>query len=153
MDYKIQVVETAARPALSIRTRSSVTELPLHIGEACQRIMAYLSVIDEEPNGMPFVAYYNLDMNDLDVEIGFPVAKSISGSEDIQASQIPGGKKLTCMHQGPYQQMEETYKAMAAYIEEHRLHPSGVVYESYYNDPARVPEEELLTLIEFLLLD
>ena len=153
MDYKIQVVETAAQLVLSIRTRTSAADLPDKIGTCYQAIMEYMGPLGEQPSGMPFVAYYNLDMEDLDVEIGFPVAKEVPDHEDIKINQIPAGKKLTCMHQGPYQEMEQTYNAMSEYIAEHGLHPTGVVYEYYFNDPGHVPEEELLTKIEFILHD
>lgn len=153
MDYKIQVVETDEQPVLSIRTRTAVSGLPDKIGASYQTIMEYLGTLGEQPSGMPFVAYYNLDMENLDVEIGFPVATVLAGSGEVETSKIPGGKKATCMHKGTYSEMEETYNAMSAYLINNKIHPTGVVYEYYYNAPDKVPEDELLTEIVFLLND
>ena len=40
---------------------------------AVLEIAQYLAEQSEQPAGAPFVAYYNMDMQNLDVEIGFPV--------------------------------------------------------------------------------
>ncbi|QRN84944.1 GyrI-like domain-containing protein [Clostridia bacterium] len=153
MDYKIQIVETDAQPVLSIRTRSSVADLPKRIGSSYQAILEYMTPLGIQASGMPFVAYYNLDMEDLDVEIGFPVSEIVDGQGDIQCSEIPSGKKITCMHQGSYQELPETYHAIIDHIGTKKLEPSGVVYEHYFNAPDKVPEEELLTEVVFLLND
>lgn len=115
MDYKIQIVETDAQPVLSIRTRSSLADFPKRIGSSYQAILEYMPP-GIQASGMPFVAYYNLDMEDLDVEIGFLVSEVIDGQGDIQYSEIPDGKKITCMHQGPYQELLETYNTIIEHI-------------------------------------
>jgi len=65
------------------------------LGKAYGAIAQYLGELGEQPAGPPFVAYYNMDMQALDVEIGFPVSRKLSGKGDIQASEIPGGKALS----------------------------------------------------------
>ena len=39
-------------------------------------ILQYAGQMGVQPSGPPFVAYYNLDMQDLDLEIGFPYTPS-----------------------------------------------------------------------------
>ncbi len=109
--------------------------------------MRYMEEIDEEPVGMPFVAYYNLDMEELDVEMGFPVSKHVEGKGHIKASEIPASKKVAYLHKGPYEESAEAYAAMAKWIEEQGYIPTGVAYEYYYNAPDEVSESELLTKI------
>ena len=79
----IEVREQHHQPVLSIRTRTDVTHLPELIGDAYQRIGRYLEELDVEPDGAPFVAYYNQDMKDLDVEIGFLVEDVIPVDHDM----------------------------------------------------------------------
>ncbi len=153
MDYQIQVIETDVKPALSTRTRCSYNELTDKALASFEAIEDYLSTLKEEAADTGFIAFYNLEMDDLDVEVGYPVSKELAGSGDIQASQIPGGKKLTCLYKGPYREMEAAYHAMSGYIGEQGLNPTGVMYKFYLNNPTEVPEEELLTRIEYLLND
>ena len=151
MNDSIEVVETAAQPALFIRTVTPVGNLPQELGKAFSAIMQYLGELGEQPADAPFTAYYNMDMELLEVEIGFPVTKALPGRGDIAAGEIPAGKKVTTMYKGPYTKMEPVYDALSRYMQENGLEPTGVVYEYYFNSPMEVDESELLTKIVFLL--
>ncbi len=144
---KIELVEQPVQQVLSIRRRTTVKELPDLIGVSYMKILEYLKELKEEPVGVPFVAYYNLYMEDLDVEMGFPVAKKLPEKDDIKAEEIPGGRVVSTMYKGPYAGMEQPYKDMAQWIAEKRYEPTGVAYEYYYNSPEDVPEKDLLTKI------
>jgi len=145
----IELREQSYQPVFSIRTRTDAKSLPALIGESYSRIGQYLNELDIEPKGLPFVAYYNLDMNDLDVEIGFPVDDVIPGSHDMCPGELEKGRMVTCRYNGPYDGMEEVYKEMNRYIEEKGLKAKGIAYETYYNSPDEVKSpEELVTRID-----
>lgn len=149
MSIQFQLVEQTAQPVLSVRTKTSVDNLPQIIGKAYQDVMDYLNEIGEVPAEAPFCAYYNLDMENLDVEMGFPVSKNLPGKNHVISNEIPAGKQVSCMYKGPYKEMEGPYDAMSQWIKDHGYEPTGVSYEYYYNNPAEVPESELLTKIVF----
>ncbi len=151
MDYKIEVNERASQPVMSVRKRTSAGDLPQHLGYAFTAIIDYLQELGEQPVDAPFAAYYNMDMEDLDVEAGFPVAKQLAGRDDIKAGEIPAGKQVSCIHKGPYMEMGPVYEAMQAWMAENGCIPTGLVYEFYYNSPLEVSESELLTKIVFLV--
>jgi len=151
MENKFAVVETESYPVLAIRTVTAVGSLPQIIGQAYHAIMAYLEELGEEPAEMPYTAYFNMDMEHLEVEMGFPVGKALPGRGEIQAGEIPAGKKATTIYKGPYQGMEPVYRDLTQWIQDNGYQPSGVVYEFYYNSPDEVPESELMTKIVFLL--
>jgi effector-binding domain-containing protein len=153
MDIKCEKVQKAERHALVVRTVTSIQNLPQMIGSSYHKIMALMGEYGEQPADMPFVAYYNMDMQKLEVEIGFPTAKPLPGREDVQAVVYPAVEVATCMHAGPYDAMVPTYEALTAWIAAQGREPSGVVFEYYLNDPAEVGEEKLLTRIEMLLKD
>jgi effector-binding domain-containing protein len=151
MSYKCEVKEQSAQPALSIRTRTAVQDLAQVLGEAYGAIAQYLGELGEQPAGPPFTAYYNMDMQDLDVEIGFPVYKRLPGKDDIKASDIPGGKAATCLHTGPYSGIGPAYNALSQWIKDNGYEVTGVAYEVYLDDPAQTPPQELRTQILFPL--
>jgi len=142
----IDLFQKREQPTLSIRTRTKVEDLPALIGESYGKMAAYLKELGELLSDVPYVAYYNTDMQDLDVEIGFPVPKALPAKEDIHSGSIPESKVVFCMHRGAYRDMVSTYGEMAAWIEENGLKPVGTAYEHYYNGP-EYPESELLTMI------
>jgi hypothetical protein len=71
MGYQFEVTDEMEKPMLSIRTRTSVANLPQALGRAYGAVMQYLGEIGETTEGPAFAEYYNLDMEDLDVEMGF----------------------------------------------------------------------------------
>lgn len=144
---EIEVKELEAQPALCLRTRASIDQLPQTIGESFHKIGAYMEELGECPADVPFVSYYNMDMQDLDIEMGFPVTKQLSGKGEITAGQTPAGKAVVSMYKGPYSGMEAVYNEIFAWMGERKLEPRGVFYEYYYNSPGEVPESELLTRI------
>jgi len=147
MSYKIKLMELPEQPALTMRTTTAVQNLPEFFGKAYSGIMQYLGELGETPAGMPFGAYYNLDMQNLDVEAGFPVAKALPGEDEIKASQIPGGKFISTVHVGAYDSVEPAYDALTKWAKDNGYEPSGVAYEYYLNDPTKdpsiIPETEI----------
>ncbi len=151
MSYQIELKDQSAQPVLSVRTRTSVENLPQVLGQNYGAIAQYLGELGEPPSGAPFAGYFNMDMQDLDVEIGFPVARALPGSGEIQAGQITAAKVAICLYTGPYSDIEPAYNEIMQWVGDNGHEATGVVYEFYLNDPAQTPPEELQTQILFLL--
>lgn len=151
MSFTIQLQEHPARPVLAIRLHTPVGDLPEHMGRVFGEIMRYLAELHEQPAGYPFAAYYNQDMANLDVEIGFPVRKAFPDKDYIHSGEIPAGPAAVCLYTGPYTDFDAPYAALAKWMDEHGYRGTGVSYEFYLNDPATTPPQELKTQIEFPL--
>ncbi len=135
------------QPALTIRARTGIQGLPGLIGQSYARLAAYIGELGETVSGVPFVCYYNLDMQDLDVEIGFPVSGRLPESGDIKPSSIPAGFSVFCMYRGHYSDMAPAYGDMGKWIEENGFAPAGPAYEFYYNGPDCAPDELLTKIV------
>ncbi len=151
MSLKCEVKELPVQHTLTVRTRTAMENLPQILGEAYGAIMAYLGELGENPIGAPFVIYYNLDMQDLDVEIGFPVSKKIADKDNMKASEIAAGKFGTAVHVGPYDTMEPSYEILNQWIKDNGYEVEGPAIELYFNDPREVGPENTLTEIQFPL--
>jgi effector-binding domain-containing protein len=149
MSYKCESKQQPEQPVLSIRTRTAVQDLPQKIGPGYQAVMAQLAALNEQPAGYPFVAYYNMDMQDLDIEIGFPVSRVLPGQGEVQPGVIPAGTVATCLYTGPYNEMPPAYDALNAWIKDNGYQATGTVYEFYPNSPMDTPPAELQTQIVF----
>ena len=139
MSYQCEVKEQPAQKTLSIRTRAAVQDLPRLLEEGFGAIAQYLGKLGEQPSGPPFAAYYNMDMDNLDVEFGFPVARPLPGQDEIKAGEIPEGRVAACLYTGPYSEMEPAYDALAKWVEDNGYETTGVTYELYLNDPRESP--------------
>ncbi len=87
---------------LSMRTHAIFQDLPQLIGATYGRIMHSLEELGERPAGMPFVVHYNLELQNLDLEIGFPTSRMLEGKGDIQSNSIAEGSIGFCEHTGEY---------------------------------------------------
>ena len=151
MDFQCEIKEQNAQSTLSICARTPIDGLPQLLGESYGKIAGYLAELGEQPTGAPFAAYYNIDMQDLDVEIGFPVSNALAGKDDIQASEVPGGNLAFAMHIGPYSEIGPAYEVLTQFVKEQGYEPTGTSFEFYLNDPETTPQDQLQTRIVFPL--
>ncbi|MEI7556097.1 GyrI-like domain-containing protein [Candidatus Chlorohelix sp.] len=152
MSLTCELEELTAQPVLSLRTRTSVQELSQFFGKAYGMVYQYLGKLAEQPAGPPFAMYYNMDMQNLDIEAGFPVSKPLIGEGEIIANEIAAGKYATCLYKGSYQEIGSAYETLSAWVKENGYTTTGIAYEIYLNDPANTLPEQLLTKIMFQLL-
>lgn len=143
----VETILLQEKNTLTIRTRSKVEDLPELIGNCYKELWGYMAETGELCTDMPFVAYHNMDMQDLDVEIGVPVSKPLPAKGDIKPGVIPASRALLCMHRGDYAELGATYEEVLASAKQKGYQPVGVSYEFYYNCPTEFPMSEMLTRI------
>jgi len=139
MIHTITLLDFTEQPILTLREIHAVGDLPAFFGKAYSSIMEYLGEIGQYPSGMPFATYYNLDMQNMDVEAGFPVSTQLPGRGEIKASHIPAGKYVRTIYEGPYDSMEPVYKALSDWAKQNGHELPGITYEYYLNDPSEKP--------------
>jgi len=149
MEYEIKLLDLPAQPVLVMRAVVPVEKLPEFFGKAFGGVMAYLGEIGEAPAGMPFGAYFNLDMSALEVEAGFPVANKLPGKGEILCKEIPAGKFVSSVHRGAYDSVAPAYEALTEWAKANHYEPSGVAYEYYLNDPSADPSIVAETEVRF----
>ncbi len=136
-----------------IRLRTTTDGLKPEIGRAYGEIMGLLGQQGVQPAGAPFAIYHNMDKNDLDVEMGFPVASAFRAGGRVKAGALPGGRTVVAVHKGPYETMHGIYNEIAGFIAREKATAKGLCYEIYLNDPQTTDPKELLTEINFPLKD
>lgn len=151
MSHEFALETQPSLPVLYVRTRCPVQALGQVAGECWGQIGAYLAELGAAPTSGPYMAYYNADMNDLDVEMGFPVTGPLPDRGNLQFRALPECRVATCLHVGSYSQIGATYSALQAWMSEQGLNCSSQMYEWYLNDPDQVAPEELLTRIAWVL--
>jgi effector-binding domain-containing protein len=149
MTYPCEIKQQAAQPTLYVRRRTPVQNLPQVLGQVYGDITQHLTQLNEKPAGPPFVAYHNMNMQNLDCEIGFPVAKALPGKGDIQPGELPSGTVAVCLYTGPYAEIGPAYEELNRWIASHHFRVLGIAYEMYLNDPQQTPPNKLQTRIVF----
>jgi effector-binding domain-containing protein len=148
---EMEIVELKERNTVSVRYRTPAAGLAGSMGPIYGEIAAYMGKNGIPFAGPPFAMYYNMDMDDLDVEIGFPVGKAQTGEGRVKAGKLPGGRMATATHLGPYTSIEETYNKLTAFVGQKGLETESYMYEEYLNSPEDTAPEKLATNIYFVL--
>jgi len=145
---KIELTQQAEQFTLHVRLKTSVAGLNEAFDKNFALIESYLSEIGEQPAAAPYAAYYNHDMQNLDVEMGFPVAKALPGRDEIKAGIIPAFEQAVCgIHKGSYNSLDETYGQIYQYIADNNFEIAGAHYDFYISNPDNTSENELITRI------
>ncbi len=142
----IILMEQPEQQVMSIRTTINMKDLADVAGQIYGKIMAHLAKTGELAAGAPFTCYYNDDLNNLDVEMGFPVARSLQGNDEITARTIPAQRVITGLDLGPYRESDPLFFEMMKWLKDNEYEAQGTIYNYYLNDQNR-PESELLTKI------
>jgi effector-binding domain-containing protein len=65
-------------------------------------------------------------MENLNIEIGLPIAWEIEGNDDITLRYIPAGKKAIGFHKGAYSELVTMFERLTRFITEKGYNPSGL---------------------------
>jgi len=145
--------QKSLQPVLSIRTITNQAALPELFRRSLGAVAQYLGELGEASVGPPFAIYYNMDMENLDTELGFPVRQALPGRGEIQPDEIPGGWHASLVYTGPYQGLGPAYQALTDFVIASQRQATGVAIEFYLNSPVDTPAEALQTRIVFPLKD
>lgn len=143
---KINLLEQPEQHVLSMRTTINFNDYPDTAKQAYEKIMEYAEGNGFLLSGGPFVCYHNIDLEKLDVEMGFPVAKPIPGKGDMAGYTIPVQKVVSGIFLGAYEETDPLMIEIMQWIEEHGYEQQGKIYNYYLNDEDR-DAGELLTQI------
>lgn len=88
-----------------------------------------------------------------DIEVAEPVTKCVANNDTVKVYELPAVDKMACVvHQGSFNTIGETYKAISQWIEKNNYKVSGPVREIYHKGEwATNNPEEYITEIQFPL--
>lgn len=145
------IQDRTEQPYVAIRAGARMAELDRVIPRLIGEVSAWLREHAVAPTGAPFVRYLVVDMDDeLDIEVGFPVAGAPEGGGGVTAGVLPGGRYASVLYTGPYDGVPRANMALTDWGAEQGLawdtreadHGEGFAarLETYFTDPAKEPD-------------
>lgn len=141
MDFQCAIEEQRPRPTLCVKTHAPVTALPKVLGQAFGELMGAIAGQGAQIVGEPYVAYRNRNMEDLDLEIGFPVSQPLAARGRAEPGTLQGGKWASTLFVGPYDKVAPAWDALERFIDATGHEPGGPAYEFYFDGPETPPEK------------
>ncbi|MGH2455274.1 MAG: GyrI-like domain-containing protein [Candidatus Limnocylindria bacterium] len=150
-----RLVDLTPRSTVAIRVRQPMSELDLgalfdtHLPNVADRI----ADLGGTPAGAPYGRYHEFGPQQVDVEIGIPVASPVGNlrpmaeceAGELGASQLPGGRAAVTVHRGGYGTLSQTYEQLHDWIHAQGHEEGPGPWESYVDDPSEVSEADLRT--------
>jgi effector-binding domain-containing protein len=147
---EIEIKDVPAQPVLMIRERAPLEKLSEVIPEAFQEIEDYLHERGLEPVGPPTtICPYADEEGMVDIENAWTVDGSVPGRGRIHAAMLPACTVLAYEHRGHYKELDRSYRALEALVEQEGLSKTGEPREIYWTNPKELRPEEWVTEIQF----
>ena len=124
-----KIEHRSEQPYVAIRTQVTPRQLGKGlVSRLFNEVLAWLEKQGIAPTDAPFIRYLVIDMPSLlDIELGWPIASPVSGTERIRAGTLPAGNYASLVSIGPYKgkALMKANGALIVWGEEH-----GIVWDS-----------------------
>jgi DNA-binding transcriptional MerR regulator/DNA gyrase inhibitor GyrI len=89
--------------------------------------------------GKPMGLYYDMEYKEdgADIESCFPVKQKVE-AEGISSRELPGGKCITLIHKGPYDQLSRSYGKIFEYLKQKHYTAISPIREVYLKGPGMI---------------
>ena len=148
---KFEMTEVSARPYLYVERTTGMDpqEIGAAMGAAFGEVAAFLRENGIAPTFAPLSVYYEYDPEKLIFRSGFPVAEADleKAHGTVQGAVLPAGRVMTFTHVGPYSRLRDSYGKLMAHMAENGLEFGAPAWEIYIDDPEKVPDDELRTVV------
>lgn len=156
--------QRAAQPYVAIRRQVTMQELGTVLPPLHDDVMRWLQSKDIASTDAPFFRYLVMDMdkNQFDVEVGWPIATPVTGEGDIIGGALPAGRYGVILNTGPFSDLVGAHYALLEWGKKHNIswqtsdqdRAWGARLEFYITDPAEEPDpQKWKTEVAFLAAD
>lgn len=133
-----QAVMIDARPAVVLRGQGKWQDAAKIIFEAQTRLNEAVSKAGLTVNGRPITVFTKTDDSGFNFEAMLPLTAAPEGKlnliDGVEIGASPSGKALKFQHHGAYEEIEATYEAVAAYLDEKGLDSKDLIIEEYIGE-------------------
>jgi effector-binding domain-containing protein len=150
-----ETVEMAARPFAYIEGKADRDEIYGAILGSLGLVRRDMDKAGLKPSGRPLAVFVESDDNGFRYHAGFPLeaapADKASLSDAVKIGQTPSGKAMRFQHIGSYADIDATYDAVTAYLDEKGIDAQDSFIEEYVND-VKDPDDPALEVNIYVLL-
>ena len=139
------VVEMKARPTVALAGTAEWDEGMRTLADAMEKLRVEMTKAGLEPAGKPFAVFVETDDKGFRFEAMIPLAALPEPAPSLQnglrIATSPAGKTMKFEHRGSYDEIDTTYEAITAYLDEKGLEAQNLFLEEYLNLPRTSDED------------
>lgn len=133
-----QAMMIDARPAVVLRGQGKWQDAAKIIFQTQSRLSEAVSKAGLTVNGRPITVFTKTDDSGFNFEAMLPLTAAPEGKPNLmdgaEIGASPSGKALKFQHHGAYEEIETTYEAIAAYLDEKGLDSKDLIIEEYLGE-------------------
>jgi effector-binding domain-containing protein len=131
-----ETVELPARPFTYIEGKADRDGIYAAIRGSLGLVKRYLDKAGIKPAGRPLAVFVEADDSGFRYHAGYPLETPPQGSlsDAVKVGQTPSGKAMRFEHLGSYADIDATYDAITAYLDEKGVDAHDSFIEEYAND-------------------
>jgi DNA gyrase inhibitor GyrI len=150
-----ETLDLIARPAAYLDGKAGRDEVYSAIIGAIATVRAEIGKAGLKPVDHPIAVFLEADDSGFKFRAAVPLAAAPDGktqlSDAVKIGQTPVGKAMRFEHRGAYDDIDGTYEAITAYLDEKGVDAQDVFVEEYLND-IKSPEDPNLQVDIYVLL-
>ena len=139
------IVEMRARPTVALAGSAEWDEGMRTLADAMEKLRVEMAKAGLEPAGKPFAVFVETDDKGFRFEAMVPLAAlpepAPSLSNGLRIATSPAGKTMKFEHRGSYDEIDTTYEAITAYLDEKGLEAQNLFLEEYLSLPKTSDED------------
>jgi len=114
--------------------------------DSFKSILGYLDKAGIKPAGPKMVIYTDTDDNGFKFKAAIPIAEAPKDAPqgDLAVEAAPAGKVYKFIHRGSYDTMDNTYEAIANFLDQKGLDVKDLFVEEYVTDPLATEPDKLV---------
>ncbi len=152
-----QTLDMVAHPAAFIEGKANWSEGFGALMGAIATINAELTKAGVAASGRPIAVFVETDDTGFGYRAMVPIDKAPEGktalSETVKLGQTPAGRAMKFEHRGSYEDIDSTYEAITAYLDEKGIEAKDLFVEQYLNDANGSDDPDLQVDIYVFLKD
>src|SRR3984885_5719526 len=150
-----EAVDFPPRPFAYIEGKADKDEIYSSILGSLTLVKRDMDKANLTPAGRPIAVFVESDDTGFRYHAGYPLAAAPEGksslSDTVKAGQTPSGKAMRFEHQGAYGDIDATYDAITAYLDDKGIDAQDTFIEEYAND-VKDPDDPTLQVNIYVLL-
>lgn len=139
-----EIVRTETVMVAAVRATIPMTEITGFFDRSFTELASALAGQQVEPAGPAYARYFGVPGDTVDVEVGFPVTEPVRTQGEMYPTSLPAGRVVRTVHQGSYDGLSDSWRALWEWIVARGLDPADELWEVYLTEPS--PQTDPATL-------
>jgi effector-binding domain-containing protein len=150
-----EAVDLPSRPFAYVEGKADKDEIYSSILGSLSLVKRDMDKANLTPAGRPIAVFVESDDTGFKYHAGYPLTAAPEGksslSDTVKIGQTPSGKAMRFEHQGAYGDIDATYDAITAYLDDKGIDAQDTFIEEYVND-VKDPDDPTLQVNIYVLL-